>query len=80
MTVAADLLSIEIDGEPASVDQLRSAALSGFGHFTAMQVRDRKVRGFGHHLVRLDAANRELFGAKVDEQKVWVDHITVRAD
>jgi branched-subunit amino acid aminotransferase/4-amino-4-deoxychorismate lyase len=68
MTAAADLLRIEIDGEPASVDQLRSAALSGFGHFTAMQVRDHKVRGFRHHLARLDAANRELFGAKVDEQ------------
>ncbi|MGN6791375.1 MAG: aminotransferase class IV [Streptosporangiaceae bacterium] len=68
MTAAADLLRIEIDGEPASADQLRSAALSGFGHFTAMQVRDRRVRGFRHHLTRLDAANRELFGSEVGEQ------------
>jgi branched-subunit amino acid aminotransferase/4-amino-4-deoxychorismate lyase len=64
----AEPLKIEIDGEPASTEQLRSAALSSFGHFTAMQVRDRKVRGFRHHLARLDAANRELFGAAVDEQ------------
>ena len=68
MTAAAGLLRIEIDGEPASADQLRSAALSGFGHFTAMQVRNRKVRGFGHHLARLDAANRELFGTALDER------------
>jgi branched-subunit amino acid aminotransferase/4-amino-4-deoxychorismate lyase len=68
VTAAADLLRIEIDGEPASADQLRSAALSGFGHFTAMQVRGRKVRGFRHHLARLNAANRELFGHDVDEQ------------
>ena len=68
MTAATELLRIEIDGEPASADQLRAVALAGFGHFTAMQVRDRKVRGFRHHLTRLDAANRELFGYEVDEQ------------
>jgi branched-subunit amino acid aminotransferase/4-amino-4-deoxychorismate lyase len=67
VTVATELLRIEIDGEPASIDQLRSVALAGFGHFTAMQVRDRKVRGFRHHLARLDAANRELFGYEVEE-------------
>jgi branched-subunit amino acid aminotransferase/4-amino-4-deoxychorismate lyase len=67
VTAAADQLKIEIDGEPAGTDQLRSAALSGFGHFTAMQVRSRRVRGFCHHLARLDAANRELFGVGVDE-------------
>lgn len=68
MTATAGQLRIEIDGEPASEDQLRSAAVSGFGHFTAMQVRDRRVRGFRHHLARLDMANRELFGTGVDEQ------------
>lgn len=68
MTAAADVLRIEIDGRPADGDGLRSAALSGFGHFTAMQVRGRKVRGFRQHLARLDAANRELFGSGVDER------------
>jgi len=68
VTAAADRLKIEVDGEPASADRLRSAALSGFGHFTAMQVRNHQVRGFRHHLARLDAANRELFGSGVDEQ------------
>ena len=33
-----------------------------------MQVRDRQVRGFAHHLARLDAANRELFGIGVDDR------------
>ncbi|MDR2985562.1 MAG: aminotransferase class IV [Nocardiopsaceae bacterium] len=68
MTVASDQPRIEIDGEPARTGQLRQAALSGFGHFTAMQVRGRRVRGFRHHLARLDAANRELFTTGVDEQ------------
>ncbi len=68
MTAAADVLRIEIDGRTADTGQLRSALLSGFGHFTAMQVRGRTVRGFQHHLARLDAANSELFGTGVDEQ------------
>ncbi len=68
MTAAAELTRIEIDGQAADEVQLRKAALSGFGHFTAMQVRSRKVRGFAHHLARLDAANRELFGTGVDDR------------
>jgi len=57
---------VEVDGAPASQAQLRAAALSGYGHFTAMQVRDRRVRGLRQHLVRLDGANRELFGIGLD--------------
>jgi branched-subunit amino acid aminotransferase/4-amino-4-deoxychorismate lyase len=37
-----------------------------YGHFTAMQVRDRATRGLRLHLARLDAANRELFGEPLD--------------
>ena len=68
MTAAADVLRIEIDGRPAGAAELCSAALSGFGHFTAMQVRGGMVRGFRQHLARLDAANRELFGYGVEER------------
>ncbi|WP_283136989.1 aminotransferase class IV [Rhizohabitans arisaemae] len=42
----------------------------GYGHFTAMQVRDRKVRGLALHMARLDAANRELFGLALDREAV----------
>jgi branched-subunit amino acid aminotransferase/4-amino-4-deoxychorismate lyase len=68
VTATGELLRVEIDGRPADAASLRPAALSGFGHFTAMQVRKRAVRGFRHHLARLDAANRELFGTGIDEQ------------
>src|SRR5258708_20584209 len=54
---------IEIDGRDATADQLRAVALDAYGHFTAMQVRDRRARGLGLHLARLDAANSDLFGA-----------------
>ena len=60
------MTKLEIDGHEPSVEELRDAALSTYGHFTAMQVRGARVRGLALHLARLDAANRELFGAALD--------------
>jgi hypothetical protein len=54
---------MEIDGRDATVEQLSTIAPAGYGHFTAMQVRQRRVRGLGLHLDRLGAANHEMFGA-----------------
>ncbi|MFB7515189.1 aminotransferase class IV [Streptomyces sp. NPDC056144] len=54
---------IEIDGTPAPDPDLLTTLMSGFGHFTAFQVRDgRFVKGLGLHLERLDRSTRELFG------------------
>jgi branched-subunit amino acid aminotransferase/4-amino-4-deoxychorismate lyase len=61
---------VEVDGRPASAEQLKAAALDGYGHFTAMQVRDKRVRGLDLHLTRLDSANREMFGSGVDAEIV----------
>jgi branched-subunit amino acid aminotransferase/4-amino-4-deoxychorismate lyase len=61
---------IEIDGQDATVDQLRDASVAHYGHFTAMQVRDRQVRGLDLHLARLDAANQEVFGTRLDTARV----------
>jgi branched-subunit amino acid aminotransferase/4-amino-4-deoxychorismate lyase len=61
---------IEIDGQDATVAQLRAASVAHYGHFTAMQVRDRRVRGLDLHLARLDAANREVFGAGLDAARL----------
>ncbi|MER7661701.1 aminotransferase class IV [Streptomyces sp. NPDC096193] len=52
----------EIDGMPATESALSAPVLSGPGHFTAMQVRDGRVRGLALHLDRLDAATREYLG------------------
>ena len=57
---------IEINGHGATADQLGFPALVNYGHFTAMQVRNRRVRGLDLHLARLDSATRELFGASLD--------------
>ncbi|MEU0355785.1 aminotransferase class IV [Streptomyces cyaneofuscatus] len=61
---------VEMDGHPATEDDLRVPALFGFGHFTAMQVRDRRVRGLRLHLERLDTASRELFQLSLDGGRV----------
>lgn len=61
---------IEIDGQNPAPEQLAEAALDGFGHFTAMQVRNHRVRGLDLHLVRLTAAHHELFGTELDASLV----------
>ncbi|WP_307127134.1 aminotransferase class IV [Streptomyces sp. B1I3] len=70
MTPAAPEPYVEFDGRPATAGDLRIPAFAGYGHFTAMQVRDRAVRGLGLHLDRLDSANRELFGLPMDADRV----------
>lgn len=60
----------EFDGRPATEDDLRAMAFAGFGHFTAMQVRDGRVRGLALHLARLDSAHRELFGLPLEGDRV----------
>src|SRR5215831_158948 len=70
MTAGAPPGRIEIDGAPATIERLSAAAPAGYGHFTAMQVREHCVRGLDLHLARLDTANRELFGAGLDPATV----------
>jgi branched-subunit amino acid aminotransferase/4-amino-4-deoxychorismate lyase len=65
-----DILCIEVDGGPATVDQLAHQAIVNYGHFSAMQVRGGAVRGLGLHLSRLDSATRELFGSGLDGELV----------
>jgi hypothetical protein len=52
----------EVNGNPATAGPLHHLALANYGHFTAMQVRDGRVRGLSLHLARLDGATQELFG------------------
>ncbi|MGW6539189.1 aminotransferase class IV [Streptomyces sp. NPDC055051] len=61
---------VEIDGVPAADPGVLGAVTGGYGHFTAMQVRDGRVKGLGLHLDRLDLATRELFGAPLPGGRV----------
>ncbi|MFJ5223543.1 aminotransferase class IV [Streptomyces sp. NPDC088400] len=70
MTTDAPNLLIEVDGRPATEADLQLRALDTYGHFTAMQIRDGRVRGLALHLDRLDSATRELFGVGLDGEHV----------
>jgi branched-subunit amino acid aminotransferase/4-amino-4-deoxychorismate lyase len=61
---------IWVDGGAADAAALVVPALVNYGHFTAMQVRHGAVRGLEHHLRRVDAAHRELFGHGLDLERV----------
>ncbi|MEJ2854410.1 MULTISPECIES: aminotransferase class IV [unclassified Saccharothrix] len=64
------MLRIEIDGGEPTTDQLAVGVLANYGHFTAMQVRDRRVQGLDLHLRRLDAQHRELYGEGLPGDRV----------
>ncbi len=49
-----------------SAELARLPALTGYGHFTMMQVRGGRTRGLALHLTRLSGAHRELFDAELD--------------
>ncbi len=61
---------IEIEGRPATIDLLGSTVGVSYGHFTAMQVRDRKARVVDLHLARLEEGSRALFGRGLDGDRV----------
>ncbi|WP_406449868.1 aminotransferase class IV family protein [Streptomyces sp. NBC_00876] len=67
---ATSLPYAEFDGHPATETDLLTAVFFNYGHFTAMQVRDRRVRGLALHLARLDEASRELFELPLDGGRV----------
>lgn len=61
---------LEIDGRVATAEDLYVPALRNYGHFTAMQVRNHRVRGLDLHLDRLDAGNRALFTTGLDRDLI----------
>jgi branched-subunit amino acid aminotransferase/4-amino-4-deoxychorismate lyase len=63
------MVTIEMDGAEPDADRLWET-VTGYGHFTAMQVRNGRTRGLSLHMERLDAANRETFGIGIDPERV----------
>src|SRR6516165_3025017 len=61
---------IELNGSPATAEDLRHLVQTNYGHFSAMQVGDGGVRGLDLHLDRIEAATRELFGAPIARERV----------
>lgn len=63
-----------INGQPATLSELIPLAFAGFAHFTAMQVRSRKVKGMDLHLDRLRKASMAFFGIALpdDQLKLYI--------
>ncbi|RUL95091.1 aminotransferase class IV family protein [Verrucosispora sp. FIM060022] len=59
-----------LNGKPATAADLAPLAFAGYAHFTAMQVRDRAVRGLDLHLERLRRASEVLFGQHLSTSRV----------
>lgn len=59
-----------LNGQPDDADALRALAVVNYGHFTAMQVRNRAVQGLDFHVVRLQRATRELFGTELRRERI----------
>jgi branched-subunit amino acid aminotransferase/4-amino-4-deoxychorismate lyase len=70
MTTSASSCRIEVNGAPATVDDLRHLVQTNYGHFSAMRVQDGGVRGLDLHLDRIEVATSELFGAPIGRERV----------
>lgn len=69
--IASDALAVaQIDGQWATLADLTPLAFAGFAHFTAMQVRNGRVRGLDLHLERLRGASQALFDAYIPDDQV----------
>ncbi len=60
----------QIDGRDADAAALAPLAFAGHAHFTAMQVRDGRVRGLDLHMRRLREASLQLYGRAVPDEVV----------
>jgi branched-subunit amino acid aminotransferase/4-amino-4-deoxychorismate lyase len=61
---------MELNGVPATLEQLKALALTNYGHFTSMLVEDGQVRGLSLHMQRLTRDCRKLFDVDLDTDRV----------
>lgn len=64
------MITLLVDGAPATADDLAHQALVNYGAFTSFRVEDGGVRGLDLHLARLRASAIELFGETVGEDRL----------
>lgn len=61
---------MELNGEPASAEDIAPLTLYNYGNYTTMLVRGGGVRGLNLHLERLDKGALLLFGQGIDRARV----------
>ncbi len=67
MSTETNLYPAALNGQAVDAADLSPLAFAGFAHFTAIQVRDRKIRGLDLHLKRLHNASLDFFGRALPE-------------
>jgi branched-subunit amino acid aminotransferase/4-amino-4-deoxychorismate lyase len=65
-----DLLTLEVNGQEADEEAVALLQHEGWGHFTALQVRDGRTRGLDLHFSRLQEGHREIYGKPLDADLV----------
>ncbi|MFI7677197.1 aminotransferase class IV family protein [Actinophytocola sp. NPDC049390] len=73
---------MQLNGAPATIDQVKALALTNYGHFTSMLTEDRRVRGLSLHMQRLARDCRQLFDVDLDIDQVrhYIRHALTDAD
>ncbi|MFD4191389.1 MULTISPECIES: aminotransferase class IV family protein [Amycolatopsis] len=61
---------MELNGSPATIEQMKALALTNYGHFTSMLVQDGTVKGLSLHMQRLARDSRQLFDVELDTDRV----------
>ncbi|WP_327691338.1 aminotransferase class IV family protein [Streptomyces sp. NBC_00461] len=69
----------ELNGKPATLEDLQSLALTNYGHFTSMRMEDGTIRGLSLHLERLVRDCRIVFGVELDRERT-LNYIRKAAD
>lgn len=70
MSAQVSTYQARINGQPATLSDLVPLAFAGFAHFTAMQVRNRKIKGADLHLLRLRKASVDFFGRALSDEQL----------
>lgn len=70
MPTASPAFVTQHNGQDADADTLAPLAFAGHAHFTAMQVRDRKIRGLDLHLDRLRSASMQMYGRALPDERI----------
>jgi branched-chain amino acid aminotransferase len=65
----------ELNGRRVEAVPVKLLRATAYGHFSSMQIRDRRVRGLDLHLERLDRSTEEMFGLGLDRSRVR-DHLS----
>ncbi|MCL1091220.1 aminotransferase class IV family protein [Shewanella profunda] len=70
MSTTVSTYQAQINGHPTSLSELTPLAFAGFAHFTALQVRNRQIKGLDLHLDRLRKASVEFFGSAMPDDQL----------